>query len=393
MRLRPTVVALCLALGPTAAFAASMPAAVAADAKPTSTAKKTTAKKKPTGAKVQVDPSVKAPPAISARGWILADVDTGEILAAGNPDGQYAPASTIKTLTALALMPELNLEDKHVAIHAEAGAEGSKAGIVEGGEYTINDLLHGMLLSSGNDTAAALANAVGGLPTATKLMNDAAKAAGATNTVAKNTSGLDAEGQVTTAHDLACIARAALKNEDLAKFFTTRTYKFPGKMPEPGEERKTFQISNHNKLLYNMDGATGVKTGYTIASRHTYIGSGEREGRHLVAAMLRSEVRPWQQAKQLIEWGFEVGDDIKPVGKLNAPEPPKPTEEPTPEPTESTDNNDSEAAKADEPAADPAQASSDSDPVRTYIGIGMMILSVGGLAGVVLYFRAQTKHM
>ncbi len=217
-------------------------------------------------------------------------------------------------LTALVSLEALDPAQPYVATHADAAIEGSKVGIINGGTYTVDQLLLGLLLSSGNDAAHALGEAAGGQPIAVERMNAEAQRLGAFDTFAANTSGLDAEGQLTSAYDLALIARSALEREDFRRYVATQIASFPG------IGGATFQISNHNKLLANYPGAIGVKTGYTSLSGHTFVGAAERNGHRLVVTVLNSQTRAWQAAAALLDWGFATADVAEPVGTLVTPD-------------------------------------------------------------------------
>lgn len=332
-----------------------------------------------TPAELHYPAGVEAPPEVGAQAWLIADITTGDIVASKNPHQKHSPASTLKTLTALALISELDPDAVHTATHEEAAIEGSKVGLVEDGEYTIDDLLHGLILNSGNDTALALAHHAGGIDHTVDRMNQLAAELGAADTHAENTSGLDAPGQVTTAYDLVLIAQAALADPTLANIMTTKEYQFPGKGTGFGEDRERFAIANHNKLVHNDDGATGVKTGYTVASRHTYIGSATRGDHHYVVAMLRSETRPWQDTIALVDWAASIADTAEPVGHL-----PKPGEEAT---TVRDNSAPTEAAAWDGPRQDaPSVNDTVSGRTQYLIGAGLLVAGI-----IVAFVIARTR--
>lgn len=164
---------------------------------------------------------------------------------------------------------------------------------------TVEDLLYGLLLSSGNDAATALAEHVaGGEAAFAVMMNGRAAELGARNSRFLNASGLPAEGQVTTARDLALIAAAALRNPVFARMVSTPTHN----LVMEGTESRT--LHNNNRLL-GQDGIDGVKTGYTSKALHTYVGSATRDGWQLVATILMdSKEGKWRDAGALLSWGF-----------------------------------------------------------------------------------------
>jgi serine-type D-Ala-D-Ala carboxypeptidase (penicillin-binding protein 5/6) len=260
---------------------------------------------------VVVDPeAVKDPPDVDVKSYVVADLDTGEILAAKNAHLQLPPASTLKTLTALTLMPRLDKRARYTAVREDADMEGSKVGLEADHIYTIDQLFYGLFLPSGNDAANALANASGGMDTAIGLMKDEAARLGAYDTHVVNTSGLDEPGQVSSAYDLALFARAGMQMPAFSKYVSTLRYDFPGR------NGKTFQIQNLNDLMTEYQGAIGVKNGYTTKAHHTLIGAAERQNRRLVVAVMRTDSPAWEKAADLLDWGYSVADDITPVGNL-----------------------------------------------------------------------------
>ena len=258
-------------------------------------------------------------PKVSAASYLLADLTTGEVLAAQDPHGRLRPASTLKILTALTLLPELDPAAVYTAQWEDANAEGSRAGLVPDATYTVDQLFQALFLVSGNDAANALANAAGGVPSTVAAMNATAKSLGALDTTVRNPSGLDAPGQYTSAYDLAVLARTAMARDDFRDYVTTVKAQFPGKMPRAGKVRKTFEIYTQDRLLLNYRGAIGIKTGWTTKARGTFVGAATRGGRTLVATVLRSEGNDaWRESASLLTWGFRNGAVARPVGTLDA---------------------------------------------------------------------------
>jgi D-alanyl-D-alanine carboxypeptidase (penicillin-binding protein 5/6) len=262
-------------------------------------------------------PGAKPLPKLSAHSFLLADLDTGEVLAARNPHGRLRPASTLKVLTAVTLLPRLDPDAVYTAQWADANAEGSRVGVVPDATYTVHQLFQGMFLMSGNDAASALANVAGGQPETVALMNTTAKGLGALDTTARNPSGLDAPGQYTSAYDLALFARAGLARQDFRDYVTTVKAAFPGKMPKQGKVRKSFQIYTQDRLLLNYHGAIGVKTGWTTKARGTFVGAATRDGHTLVATVMHTGFSSWEESRALLDWGFANADTARPVGSLN----------------------------------------------------------------------------
>lgn len=280
-----------------------------------------------TGTAVVVDPhpGTPNPPAVDAGSFVLADADTGEIFAAKAPHQRLKPASTLKMLTAIALLPELDLDDRYTATFDDDAQIGSAVGIVEGHTYTIDQLFVGLFLSSGNDAAHAIANAAGGLDAALALMAEETERIQALDTVAMNTSGLDADGQVSSAYDLALIGRAGLQIPEFRAYTATREARFPTK-----EGTSTYAISNHNTLLDTYPGAIGIKNGYTKASGYTFIGAATRGDRTLIVALMKGEENVQREAATLLDWGFEYAAAVEPIGVLVDPIPDEPPPSPTP---------------------------------------------------------------
>ncbi|MGV0992645.1 MAG: D-alanyl-D-alanine carboxypeptidase family protein [Mycobacterium sp.] len=239
-----------------------------------------------------------------ATAWIVADMDTGQVLAGRDMYAPHPPASTIKTLLALTALDELNLDSTVVATPADAHVECSCAGIKAGHTYTARQLLDATLLVSGNDAANTLADMLGGYDVAVDKMNAKAAAIGASNTHAASPSGLDGPGGAgwTTPHDLAAIFRAAMANPVFAQITAEPAAMFP---TDTGER----PLINQDELLVRYPGAIGGKTGFTNAARKTFVGAAERDGRRLVIAMMYGLVREggptyWDQAAMLLDWGF-----------------------------------------------------------------------------------------
>lgn len=267
-------------------------------------------------------------PTLKGDAWVLADLETGEVLAARNPHGLARPASTMKILTALALLPVLDPEAPYIATFDDANVDGSRVGVVPDATYTVHNLFEALFLVSGNDAASALAGAAGGMKATVARMNQTARDLGALDTTAVNPSGLDARGQLTSAYDLAVLTRAAMAREDFRAYAATVRSQFPGKMPRPGKVRKTFEIYTQDRLLLNYRGALGVKTGWTSKARGTFVGVASRGGRTLVATVLRTDYQAWRESAALLTWGFRNAGLAEPVGTLDTTPAPAAGQEP-----------------------------------------------------------------
>lgn len=242
-----------------------------------------------------------------AQTWIVADMDSGQILAGRDQNAVHPPASTIKVLLALVVLDELPLDATVVADVADIKAECNCVGVRPGRTYTARQLLDGLLLVSGNDAANTLAHMLGGEDAAVAKMNAKAASLGATSTQAATPSGLDGADSPgwSTAHDLAVIFRAAMANPMFAHITAEPSAMFPG---ESGDQ----PILNQDELLTRYPGALGGKTGFTNAARKTFVGAAARGGRRLVIAMMFGLVKEggpnyWDQAAGLFDWGFAAG--------------------------------------------------------------------------------------
>ena len=243
-------------------------------------------------------------PAGPAPAWIVADLDSGRILAGRDEYVTHPPASTIKVLLALVVLDELPLDATIVADAADAAAECNCAGVTAGRVYTTQELLDGLLLVSGNDAANTLAHMLGGTDVAVAKMNAKALQLGATGTRAGSPSGLDGPGidGYTTPHDLAVLFRAALENPVFTAITSSPTATFPG-------ANGPVTLFNQDELLGRYPGMLGGKTGFTDPARKTFVGAAARDGRRLVVAMMYGLVVEggptyWDQASGLLDWGF-----------------------------------------------------------------------------------------
>ncbi|MGV0834881.1 D-alanyl-D-alanine carboxypeptidase family protein [Mycolicibacterium thermoresistibile] len=256
-------------------------------------------------ADVEIRPvgSVPIPPG-PAPAWIVADMDTGQVLAGQNENTRYAPASTIKTLLAQVVLDELPLDASIVATDADTEVICNCAGVAPGHTYTTRQLLEGLLLASGNDAANTLARMLGGERSAVAKMNAKAGQLGARDTTVASTSGLDVSGTPfwSTPHDLAVIFRAALGHPVFADITAMPSAVFPTRTGDR-------VLVNQNELLQRYPGALGGKTGYTDIARKTYVGAAQRDGRRLVVVLMYGLVEEggptyWDQATALLDWGF-----------------------------------------------------------------------------------------
>ncbi len=231
--------------------------------------------------------------AVSAQKAILMDGNTGRILYEKDAYSRSLIASTTKIMTALVVCEQSNVLDR-VRIPKEAvGIEGSSMYLKEGEILTVQELLYGLMLHSGNDAAVALAIYCGGTVEGfVQLMNDKAHRLGLKCTHFENPNGLDSPGHYSTAYDLAVLTAYAMKNPIFAQTVGTKNVRAGNR-----------SLHNHNKLLWQVDGADGVKTGYTIAAGRILVSSAVRQGRRLICVTI-NDGNDWADHKKLLEDGF-----------------------------------------------------------------------------------------
>lgn len=263
--------------------------------------------------------SVPAPPAVYDVSYVIADLKTGEILAAKSPHAWLRPASTLKTLTALTLMPRLDPKRVVVAGQDAQEAAGSRVGILAGNRYPVASLFDAMLMFSANDAVYALADAAGGYEQTVALMNQEAARVGAYDTLTVDPSGLDEGAQRSSAYDLALIGRDAMRLSAFRTTIVKRDAVFPGGKDKAGKTWPAFHIANINELLAHYPGTIGIKPGRTDRAQHTFIGAATRGGRTLLVSEMGSITGSWKPTAALLDWGFTYGDRVNPVGRLVEP--------------------------------------------------------------------------
>jgi len=271
------------------------------------------------GCGVITAPGTAPPPAdVAADSWLVADLDSGAVIAAKDPHGRHRPASVIKVLVAMASLNSLPLNKAIPGTDDDAAAEGTKVGVEEGGIFTVNQLLHGLLMHSGNDAAHALSMQLGGAAPALEKINVLATKLGGRDTRVATPSGLDGPGMSSSAYDIGLFYRYAWQNPTFADIVATRTFEFPGHGDHPG-----YELENDNQLLYKYPGALGGKTGYTDDAGQTFVGAANRDGRRLIAVLLhgtRQPIAPWEQTAHLLDYGFATPQGTR-IGTLIDPDP------------------------------------------------------------------------
>ena len=235
-----------------------------------------------------------AAPRISASAYILMDADSGRILLSAHATDELAIASTTKIMTAVVALQHACLSDS-VTVKREHLKEGSSMYLAEGETLTMEDLLYGLMLPSGNDAAECIADVCGGnVAQFVCWMNETAQQLGMEHTAFANPSGLDADGHYSCALDLAQLMAFAMRDPSFARIVSTRTATVGQRI-----------MSNHNKLLGVIPGCIGGKTGYTGAAGRTLVSCAEKDGMRLVAVTLR-DGNDWQDHEALYTYGFST---------------------------------------------------------------------------------------
>lgn len=254
-------------------------------------------------------------PDVWAETWIIADARTGEVLAQKGSHVQRPPASTLKMLTALTVLPRTSPDETYVATERAAGIYGARVGLKPGRTYTLDELWYAVFLPSANDAALAVAEANGGVKKTVRQMNRLAEVLQAHDTVARTPNGLDRPGQLSSAYDLTLIARAGMARDDFATYAGTRRAMFPnlkGKGSHP-------IYTTNRLLLHGYRGMIGVKTGFTSKAGRTYVGAARRGGTTLLVTLMGIHESSEAAARKLLDWGFANRNKVLPVGTLVDP--------------------------------------------------------------------------
>ena len=237
---------------------------------------------------------------VSAAAAVLMDADSGRLLYEKNGEKRMLIASTTKLMTALVALEQGGLQQE-ITVTGGHMAEGSSMYLRPGEKLTLETLLYGLLLSSGNDAALAVTECMGGAVPFVARMNEKAAELGMENTHFANPNGLDDEAHYSTAEDMAKLAAAAMDDPVLRRVASTRTARIGGRT-----------LTNHNKLLSRVEGCVGLKTGYTKAAGRTLVSCAERDGVRLVAVTLQ-DGDDWNDHASLYEQGFRVLRPVKAV--------------------------------------------------------------------------------
>nr|WP_093763426.1 MULTISPECIES: DUF5136 domain-containing protein [unclassified Streptomyces] len=284
------------------------------------------------GTQVDLGPGAPVlPKDLTGRSWIVADAESGDVLAAHNSHWRLPPASTLKMLFADTVLPALQPTTSYLVKEqdlAGVGEGSSLVGVKEDHSYTVHDLWLGVFLQSGNDAVHVLASMYGGVDATVAAMQRHAYELQALDTRVVSPDGYDAQNQVSSAYDLTLFARSGLQKADFREYAATASAQFPGEQ-EKGKKRQSFGIQNTNRLLTGADGVeqyqgiAGVKNGYTTHAGNTFTGVAERNGRVLLVTVMHpdSEVSHavYKEAASLLDWGFSASGKVKPVGTLVPP--------------------------------------------------------------------------
>ena len=240
-----------------------------------------------------ITPAVAEALEVSATAAVLMDADMGQVLYEKTGDRQMLIASTTKIMTALVVL-EHAAPDDVITVTPDHMAEGSSMYLRAGETLRVEELLYGLLLCSGNDAALALTECAGGLVPFVALMNEKASALGMAHTSFANPNGLDADGHYSTARDMAVLAAAAVENPTFRRICSSRSVTIGQRTME-----------NHNRLLRQVEGCVGLKTGYTQAAGRTLVSCTERDGCRLVAVTLQ-DGNDWADHAALYDYGFRL---------------------------------------------------------------------------------------
>ncbi|MFJ2109644.1 D-alanyl-D-alanine carboxypeptidase family protein [Streptomyces microflavus] len=352
-----------------------------------------------TGPQVNLGPGAPVlPKKLSGRSWVVADAESGDILAAHNAHWRLPPASTLKMLFADTVLPALQpttlthtVKDSDLA---GVGEGSSLVGIKEDHTYTVHDLWLGVFLRSGNDAVHVLSEMYGGVPKTVTAMQKHAEELQALDTTVVSPDGYDAPGQVSSAYDLTLIARSGMQKKDFREYAATASADFPGE-EKKGKKRESFEIQNTNRLITGDNGVdpykgiAGVKNGYTTHAGNTFTGVAERDGRVLLVTVMNPSAEEshavYKEAAHLLDWGFAASGKVTPVGQLVPPK--------------SVDTGSANGGKGAQPAAGADQGSGGQAKAAHAAtagqgsgGVGIALAVVGGMlvvlaAGVFLVNR------
>jgi len=245
-------------------------------------------------------------PKVEAQGAILMDQKTGRVLWEKNSETQMAMASTTKIMTAIVALENADINDIVKVSRRAAVSPQVKMNLSKDEEIKLEYLLYALMLQSFNDSAVAIAEHVSGsVEEFCALMTEKAKELGAVNTCFETPSGLDGENHYSTSYDMALITKYALENEEFVRIINTSDVNV-------SSNKKNYTLVNKNRLLREVEGAKGVKTGFTGKAGHCFVGAVERDGMELISVVLASgwgnkgKNQKWVDTKQILSYGFKT---------------------------------------------------------------------------------------
>jgi D-alanyl-D-alanine carboxypeptidase (penicillin-binding protein 5/6) len=250
---------------------------------------------------------------LTARAAILVDAASGKVLYEREPDLRLPPASTTKVITAIvALESGRQLTELLTVSKAATRVPASKLYLRPGQKLSVQDLLYGIMLSSANDASNVLAEGIGGsVERFAEMMTKKAHLLGATNTQFTNPHGLTDLGHYSTARDLVTIFQYAMKNPTFRRIVQTKISAVSSSSIVRNKVvPRRISVRNHNRLLWNFEGALGGKTGYTLAAQKCFVGAVQRNGATLLISVLGSR-NLWGDTRQLLEYGFDHYELLK----------------------------------------------------------------------------------
>ncbi|MFE0421092.1 D-alanyl-D-alanine carboxypeptidase [Streptomyces sp. NPDC058953] len=333
------------------------------------------------------------PKELSARSWVVADAETGDVLAANNAHWRLPPASTLKMLFADTLLPKVPKTDTRKVTWKDlegVGPGSSAVGVKEELTYSAHDLWNGVFLVSGNDAVHVLAAMNGGIDKTVQEMQAHAEELQALDTQVVSPDGYDAPGQVSSAYDLTLIARSGLQKKDFRDYAATVEAQFPGRMVDG--KRETFAIANTNRLLTGdgvapYAGIAGVKNGNTSQAGATFTGVAERNGKVLLVTVMNPDSGErqavYKETSRLLDWGFAAAGKVTPVGELVAPR------SATPPVGAGPDKHSAQTDRTKTASAENERASSGGVGTALAIAGGVLVVLAGG---VFLVNRRWPRH-
>lgn len=251
-------------------------------------------------------PAWSAEPQLGAEAALIMDAANGQVLYEKNGNRSMYPASTTKILTAIIALEKTEPDDIVTVTREACLVDGSRIGLQEGERITMENLLYALMLESANDAAVAIADHIAGsVPEFAVMMNEKVKSLGASSSNFVNPNGLPNDEHFTTARDLAVISRYAMKNPEFRELVSTKSKVISRPTADRSKGPPQEHLWNLNKHLRLYEGATGIKTGYTTVAGECLVASAEREGRELIAVVLRSQgTDRFTDARTLLDYGF-----------------------------------------------------------------------------------------